>query len=97
MRSSRVVRASGCPCNSPGFDSSNASFDTEKSERAAEEAVLNNVHKKKKTFKNYTPSCFCNVQQLFQSGYMNVVNLLKTFLKIKGTVSFEKNVQICAE
>jgi hypothetical protein len=28
-----------------------ASFDTEESERAAEEAMLNNVHKKEKTFK----------------------------------------------
>jgi hypothetical protein len=70
MRSSRVVRASGVLCSIP------ASFDTEESERATEEAVLNNVHKNRKILKNFTPSCFCNVQQLIQSGYMNVVNLL---------------------
>jgi hypothetical protein len=49
MRSSRVVRASGCQCqsrNTPGFDPSilrHSGF-----RRAADEEVLNNVHKKEK-------------------------------------------------
>jgi hypothetical protein len=48
MRSSRMVRASGCQCqsrNSPGFDP--ASSGTVECEGAADEAVLNNVHKNK--------------------------------------------------
>ncbi len=47
MRSSLVVRVSGCQCqnrNGPGFDPSILRH----SRMAADEAVLNNVHKKKK-------------------------------------------------
>jgi hypothetical protein len=49
MRSSQVVRASGCQCQIPGFDliilRHSAIWE------AADEAVLNNVHKNNKKFK----------------------------------------------
>ncbi len=52
MRSSRVVRASGCQCqcrNIPGFDPSILRHSGIGG--AVEEAVLHNVHKKKKSNK----------------------------------------------
>jgi hypothetical protein len=45
MRSSHVVTASGWQCNKPGFDPSN--FRHKGICEAADEAVLNNVHKMK--------------------------------------------------
>jgi hypothetical protein len=52
--SNRVVRASGCQCqsrNSPWFDPSILRH-SESEGRAADEAVLNNVQKKKKIQEN---------------------------------------------
>jgi hypothetical protein len=78
MRLSQVVTASGCQCQSPGFDPSILRHSV--IWEAADEAVLNNVHKNKK-FRKITPFetskklGSCHTQYLSFYNYLsNVLN-----------------------